>query len=202
MPTYQRADKSVDQLAEELLRKYEPHAPIITAGVTIDIVMAHADLDDDGHPVNDAISQNGHRAFGLTRKMPLKDRALGRKDAEITLDGDWWEKATPEQQSALLDHELHHIAVKTDRAGNIQLDDLARPQLKLRKHDVEVGWFSLIAERHGAASLEQIQAKSIMDGAGQYFWPDIAPSVQIESGGVKTKRLPLGVFAKAAAKGV
>ncbi len=140
------------------------------------------------------------KALAIARKLSLKDRALGRGDAEVSLDGNWWEHATAEQQAALLDHELHHITVKSDKAGNAQYDDLGRPQIKLRKHDIEVGWFNVIAERHGAASIERSQAKAIMDNSGQYYWPGIAPSVEIRVGDKSTGLLPIGSIAKAAAR--
>lgn len=194
MPTYQKADESVTQLATKLMAEWEMHAPLVAAEVKLDIMFAFGDRDDDGELTSDAITKNGRRALGLTRKISLKDRAAGRGDAEILLDGDYWPTASAEEQAALLDHELYHLTIKTaDR------DDLGRPQINLRKHDVEVGWFSAVADRHGEASQERIQAKAIMDNSGQLFWPDIAPSVQITSGGKTSKKLSIGTFAKAAA---
>ncbi len=176
MPTFERCDKSVDALAHELINKYESNRPLGVIDVRIDLVFAYADKDEDtGEALNDALTKNGIKALSITRKIPLKDRALGRGDAEIALDGDWWKQATEEQQAALLDHELNHVAIKADKNGNVQYDDLNRPQLKLRKHDHEFGWFKCIAERHGDASLERIQAKAMMDFAGQLYWPGIAP---------------------------
>lgn len=199
MPTFQRADKSVEELAKELIEKYETHKPLAVVEVAIDYVFAFGDVDDNGKQLNDALTKNGLKCLGIARKLPLKDRAMGRGDAEISLDGDWWKIATEDQQAALLDHELHHIAVKSDKAGNVQYDDLNRPQIKLRKHDVEVGWFKCIAERHGSASQERIQAKAIMDFQGQYYWPGIAPTVELSSGGETTGPMPIGTFAKLAA---
>lgn len=196
MPTFKRADKSVEALATELIGKYDAHKPLIAVPVLIDYVFAYADTDDDGEPINDALTLHGYKCLGITRKLALKDRAMGRGDAEVCMDGDWWHKASPDEQAALLDHELHHVSVKRDKAGNIQFDDLNRPQIKLRKHDVEVGWFSVIAQRHGLASQERIQARRIMDSAGQFYWPDLAPAAQIISGGKKSKPLD---FAKLSA---
>lgn len=192
MPTFQRCDKSVEALAKQLLEKFDSHAPIVLAKVKIDFVFAFADRDEKtGRALNNALTKNGVKALGITRKISLKDRALGRGDAEIALDGDWWTMAQADQQAALLDHELHHISVKADKHGNIQYDDLNRPQLNLRKHDVEIGWFCEIAKRHGVASMERIQARAIMDGLGQYYWPDLS-SKQLAD-----KRTPrAGAFAK------
>jgi hypothetical protein len=149
------------------------HRPLIAAGVTIDYVFARADLNEGGQPVGNALTHNGCKALGVTRKIPLKDRALGRSDAEIALDGDWWREATEEQRAALLDHERHHLAPKV-RDGAFLRDDLGRPQLQLRKHDYEFGWFRVVAARHAEHSMERQQAAQIMEDAGQYFWPEIA----------------------------
>lgn len=198
MPTFERCDKSVNELATKLFDEYETHKPLVACGVNVDFVFAYADCDDKGRPLNDALTKGGLKALGIARKLPLKERALGRGDAEVALDGDWWKLATAEQQAALLDHELHHIAVKCDKSGNPQFDDLGRPQIKLRKHDIEFGWFKCIAERHGDASQERIQAKSMMDLSGQYFWPELAPTVELVHNGQSSGKMAIGAFAKAA----
>jgi len=168
-------------MADEILRQFETHQPLIDSGVTVDLVFAYAEKDEKtGEPIGDALSKNGVKALGICRKIPLKDRAMGRADAEISIDGDWWEDSTDEERRALLDHELHHIAVKIDKRGLVR-DDLGRPVLQLRKHDFEVGWFKVIAARHGDNSQERLQARHVMGLMGQYFWPDIIPPTQIPS---------------------
>lgn len=157
-------------MARELLNQYETHALLIQAKATIDFVFAFGDVDDNGDTKGNALQKNGVKALGIARKIPIKDRALGRADAEISLDGDWWKDATDAQRRALLDHELHHLTVKMDNTG-LLLDDLGRPVIAMRKHDVEIGWFIEIARRHKGASLEVTQAGQIMDESGQYFWP-------------------------------
>lgn len=196
MPTFQKCDKDVADLAQELLKKYDSHKPLVELEVKIDFVFAFADTNDKGIETNNALSKNGIKALGITRKIPLKDRVLGRGDAEIALDGGWWQKASGDEQAALLDHELHHIAVKTDKVGNPQFDDIGRPQIQLRKHDAEIGWFRCIAERHGAASMERQQAKSLMDNLGQWFWPDVAPTIELIHDGKSTGPMPIGTLTK------
>jgi hypothetical protein len=199
MPTYQKANKSVHQLAAQLIGRYPDHKPLEAVELKLDLVFAFADTDEDGRPLNDALTKNGLKSLGVTRAVPLKDRALGRGDAEIALDGDWWKTASGDEQAALLDHELHHISLKTDKNGNIKYDDLNRPFIRLRKHDVEVGWFKAIAQRHGFASQEQQQAKKIMDSQGQFYWPGIAETLTLSIGNRSTGPLPMDTFSKAAA---
>ena len=182
MPTFERCDKSVGEMASSLLRGFESHKPLVAAKVTIDFLYAYADRDNKGNRKNDALVLHGYPALGICKKTSLKDRAKGNGDAEILLDGDWWKEATDEQQRALLDHELHHLFFTGD------LDDLDRPILSIRQHDFNFGWFKIIAERHGAASQEQMQAAVMMESSGQYFWPSIRGAI---SGGSRTAKLEL-----------
>lgn len=175
MPTtYERCGQSVSNLASEILCQFESHKPLLDARVAIDFVFARPDLDEDGFPIGDALTKNGVRALGITRKLGLKDRALGRGDAEIALDHHWWtQTATEQMQKALLDHELNHLSVVIQKAtGRAKLDEQGRPVIRLRGHDVEVGWFKIIAQRHGEHSVERMEAKQIWDESGQAYFPD------------------------------
>lgn len=172
MSTFQRCNESVNDMAAGLMMEHANHRPLVNNKVKIDYVFALASLDEKGERVGHAIMHKGIRALGVARKIPLKDRALGRADAEIMLDGDWWADASPAEQLAVLDHELTHLEVKTDKRG-VKRDDLGRPVLVLRLHDYEFGFFNCIAERHGAESQERKQAARMMADGSQYYWPDL-----------------------------
>lgn len=176
--TFKKAPKLVYDMAREILGKFETHKPLVEAKVTTDFILAFAEIDEatnkpKGHP----IVKKGQWIKGEARKLGLKDRAMGRGDTEILLDGDWWAQAGEDEQRGLLDHELHHFAVKIDKRGLVT-DDLGRPIIQLRYHDMEVGWFKIIAERHGMASQERQQAARVMCDMGQYFWPGISKVVE------------------------
>jgi len=173
MSTYQKAPSEVKELAEDVMKEFPSYKDLLEAKVKIDFLFAFADVGEDGEPTGDAITKHGIRALGVCRKIGIKDRVMGRGDVEILLDGDWWESATNGRRRALLDHEMHHILISTDSDGEVIRDDLKRPKIKMRKHDVEVGWFALVAGRHGSNSLELEQAKAVMDSYGQLFWPTI-----------------------------
>lgn len=157
--TYARCPQAVADAANSILCRFETHKPLLDARVKIDFLFA---ANEDGP----AIMHHGQGAIGLCRKLGLKDRAAGRGDAEILIDLFFWNNASAEEQDALLDHELHHIDVAEGKR-----DDLGRPVIRLRKHDVQVGWFALIARRHQEASEEWKQGKWIFDNYGQAFWP-------------------------------
>ena len=184
MSTYQKCPSEVRELAEEIMNEHRTYKDVVEAKVKIDFLFAYAEVGEDGISKGHALTKHGIRALGITRKLGIKDRVMGRGDAEVALDGDWWAEATPLRRKALLDHELHHIEVRTDEEGVVLRDDLKRPKLKLRKHDVEVGWFAEVAGRNGSASLELEQAKAVWDSYGQLFWPalDLQEPLQLSDG--------------------
>lgn len=184
MSTYAKCPPEVREMAEKILEDFISYKPLIEAKVKIDFLFAFAEVGADGDSKGFALMKHGIRALGITRKLSIKDRVMGRGDAEVCLDGDWWKEQTAARQKALLDHEMHHIEVKLDEHGAVIRDDLKRPKLKLRKHDVEVGWFAMVAGRHGSNSLEIEQAKLVMDSYGQLFWPciDAAEPLQLTQG--------------------
>ncbi len=174
MPTYKKCPEEVLALAREVMCEFPDHKPLLDARVKIDFLFAFPDYDDaTGDAKNDAIKYRGNKALGLCRILKLKDRAKGMGDAEILLDGDWFGGAAQEEARSLLDHELYHLAVKLNASGAAMTDDLNRPKLVMRRHDVEVGWFSKIAARH-PLGVERQSAKQLMDNFGQYFWPELA----------------------------
>ena len=184
MSTYAKCPPEVKEMAEAVLEQFPSYKPLLEAKVKIDFLFAYAEVGEDGESKGHALTKHGVRALGITRKLGLKDRVAGRGDAEVCLDGDWWKDETAARQKALLDHEMHHIEVRTDQDGVVLRDDLKRPKLKLRKHDVEVGWFAIVAGRHGSSSIEIEQAKSVMDSYGQLFWPaiDLQEPLQLADG--------------------
>jgi len=174
MATYERCGKAVQDLANQILCEYESHKPLLDARVKIDLVFARTKEDALGMPVGFAIPRRGRQVLGMARKLPPRQRVLGRGDAEILLDWHWWHKnSEPDEQKALLDHELHHFRVDLNPNGTAKVDWATRPKLIMRRHDFEFGWFTMIAARHGASSQEVKQAKAIMDGCGQFYWPGL-----------------------------
>ena len=79
---------------------------------------------------------------------PLAGKALkasgllkhfGKADFLLVFDKETWDHLTPEQRTALVDHELCHCAVKHTKAGE--------PRWFIQGHDLEE--FRAIVERHG-----------------------------------------------------
>ncbi len=164
--TYEPAPDSVKELAESLIAKY--YKDLEKSGVMLDFVFARNDMGP-------AVTCQGYDAAAVIRIMPLKDRAMGRKDAEITIDADIYTHLDHKGRAALLDHELYHLIVARDETNSYRFDDLHRPMLKLRKHDHQMGWFVEIAQRHGADSFEVRQASTVFFANEQVYFPFAEP---------------------------
>jgi len=170
--TYREAGEEVRDLAKNLMIKY--HQELDEAGVKVDFCFAFGELDEQSEQKAPAIMQNGYRALGVPRKISLKDRVMGRGDCEITLDGDEWPRMSPEEQAALLDHELEHFECVRDKTGGFIFDDIDRPVLKLRIHDRQLGWFDNIANRHGLASTEIKDFRKLFSEGGNTYVPYVS----------------------------
>lgn len=168
MPTYRKASAEVGQIVNEMLEKY--HGPLRDAGVQIECLFAYSLTDDNGDSTGPALKLGGYPCNAVVRILNLKDRTVGRGDAEICIDGDQWDTWDDDQKRALIDHEIEHLELKTDDDGVIR-DDLGRPKLRLRKHDVQFGWFDSIARRHGAASFEVQQFRQLVVKKYQAWLP-------------------------------
>lgn len=157
---YEKAPAEINEQIAALIQEWHPD--LAKVGVTIDALTA---VNNSGH----AVKHGGYPALATVRIISLKDRVKGLADAEIVIDADAWELLTPEQQAALLDHELYHLEPIKDGDG-FKRDDIGRPKLGMKLHDVQVGWFREIATRHGANSPERIQAKKLLEKESQTFF--------------------------------
>lgn len=157
---YDRAPASVAKRGQRIIEQY--HSALKAAAATIDYAFA---FNDEGP----AVTGNGYPADAKVKVVSLKDRALGRADAEIIIDANRWESFTDAEQDALLDHEIQHLKVRTNAVGAILYDDCKRPKLQLRNHDHQFGWFDCIARRHGLASGEVRQAMAFVAEVGKVY---------------------------------
>lgn len=150
--TYSKAPPEFRGLIGEVLQKYHPD--LCDMKLLVDAMFVYASRDADGQPTGPALSgKSGYPAAAQISVTRLKDRVMGRGDCEMLVDGDRCVKWSRDAQIALIDHEIEHL----EFTGNV--DDIGRPKLKIRPHDVEFGWFDSVARRHGDTSFEVTQAK-------------------------------------------
>lgn len=179
MPRYELAPAEVGQIVERMTERYHPE--LRDAGVTIECLMAFPTVDKNGDSSGAALKHGGYPVAATVRAIGLKDRTAGRADVEIVIDGDRWPTWSEEQCYALIDHELEHLELKTDKDGALVRDDLDRPRFKMRKHDWQFGWFDSIVRRHGRHAFEHTQLVEFQEVGYQQRWlpfldePDTTP---------------------------
>lgn len=171
MNKYTAAGLDVARSAKKLIKKY--HEGLSKARVRIDFLFVTTDGEDGC-----ALKCNGYPAAAVASIVPQKYRvATGRKgsgaaDARVIIDKDAWTELTDKQKDALLDHEIQHFEVVMEaESGTIALDGNDRPKLRLRKHDVSIGWFTVVAQRHGEHSGEVMQARAMIENTATIFLP-------------------------------
>ena len=139
---------------------------------------------------------DGRVTLGKCKKASDLDRELASFDFVILLRRAFWldSRVSDQQRRALLDHELHHAAVKYDETGEPVQDERGRMVYRTRKHDIEE--FAPIVRRYGlwTADIERfaiaLQRSSLSEPfqACEKCKREGAPGWQtVESGG--TKRL-------------
>lgn len=166
---YKKPDKEHLDVLKRAQTKF--HKRLAQYGITVSLLVARAEIDDEtGETKGPALKHRGLPALGVTRAIPVKLRAHGLADAEITIDGDEWKGLTNAERLAIMDHELTHIEPKFDSDGNLKLDTCGRPKIEMRHHDYEFGWFTEVAGRHREASQEVQQARKIIDRDGQLYF--------------------------------
>ena len=87
---------------------------------------------------------------------------FGRKpDFIITLAADFCMQCSDLEFCALVEHELYHIAQKTDEFGAPEFTREGQPKLCMRGHDVEE--FTGVVRRYGAS----VEVQEMIDAASQ-----------------------------------
>lgn len=163
MNTYKAAGLDIARRAKRLVKKY--HDNLAQARVRIDFLFVTTDGEDGC-----ALKCNGYPALAVASVIPQNNRVGLKADARIIVDKAAWDELTEKQRDAFLDHELQHFeAVMND--NTVALDGNDRPKIRMRKHDVQLGFFSVIAKRHGEHSQEVIQARALVEHAADTLFP-------------------------------
>lgn len=146
--TYTKDDGSALAIVDQLFRLF--YDDIRKAGVTVEVLHCSGGLKHQGYTAAATVKVNG-----------LKDRAAGCADVRILVDGDGWERWDRKRRQAVLDHELYHLMLDYDKEGEVKRDDLARPKLKLRLHDHQLGVFEEVIRRNKEHAVDaQVAARA------------------------------------------
>lgn len=149
---YSKAPSGVEERVAHLIKIMFPD--LKDAGVRVDLLS----VADDDPEVEHALKVRGIPAYGCCKAVDIKGRTMGRGDAEITIDEAKYITLPDATKDALLAHELNHIELQIGKKGKVKLDCMRRPKIKMRAHDIEIGWFMNIAEKFGSASIEVKQS--------------------------------------------
>ena len=152
MTTYSHPDDRVLALAHALMATWNPDAH--EAHVRVGVLFAS---DSEGGP---ALKHGGYPAAAIVSVVPLVQRMYAPHDALIRVSAQAWEGLSEDGQSALLAHELRHLAVER-RPASVpgqawwKTDDLGRPRLRLVPGDWHGGdGFAAVVAHYGEAALE------------------------------------------------
>lgn len=156
------APPEVSDIGADIITEHYPE--LAEAGVTIEY---HFATSDSGP----ALKLHAWPCKAIVKIIGLQDRVAGRADAQITIDSAVWEEMEDRPRRALLHHEIHHLLTSKEDDGAFKTDSHGRPKLKMRPHDVEVGWFAHIAELYKEDSPEVEGARLLMENWQQTFFP-------------------------------
>jgi hypothetical protein len=169
MPTFGPADTDDQLFLESVRDEFEPD--LTTCQVRIKLLFAYPDRLESGEIKGPPLKLHGVPCAAIVSINSLKLRSQGLADATVIVDYSQWVDANEPRRRALIHHELHHLKPKTYPNGIPYLDKFDRPILKMRMHDFQVGWFSIIAEIHGDNSYEVRQARTLTNESGQMVFP-------------------------------
>lgn len=158
--TYFPAPDEVRRVLDELIEEYRPD--LTRHGeVKIGLTMAV------GYKGKVAMKTKGQRILGKCKINGPLDKAQGKPDADVTLDGDYWAVSSQRRRKALMHHELSHIAeFDGDR------DELTkRANLVVRNGDWNFDGFHECVELYGEDSAEAANLNMIAERHRQLDLP-------------------------------
>lgn len=178
---YLACGREVNDVIASMMNLY--HKELVAMNVTVSASYVFAERHEEtGDPQGRGLEWHGVAADAVVRGTRLKERVQGRADVEILVCGVAWTEMTRKERDALIDHELYHVELIIDReTGEPKLDDSGRPLLNMREHDVDMGWFLEVAERHGEHSGEVRQARGIVASYGEILMINQNQSTDLSS---------------------
>jgi hypothetical protein len=169
---YWKADASIVAFIDNVMEKY--HQDLHINKVKIGTIMAMSSSEE-----TTALKLHGYPVAAMVKIVPLKDRITKEYDVEMLVDATLWKESSIKRKTALIDHELSHLAVKRKKPekpkkgepvkesgnlGEVVYDDIGRPVVKTVKADYNVGdGFLHVIQRHQEESFETININNAMN---------------------------------------
>ena len=169
---YWKADASIVAFINNVMEKC--HQDLHINKVKIGTIMAMSSSEE-----TTALKLHGYPVAAMVKIVPLKDRITKEYDVEMLVDAALWKESSIKRKTALIDHELSHLAVKRKKPekpkkgepvkesgnlGEVVYDDIGRPVVKTVKADYNVGdGFLHVIQRHQEESFETININNAMN---------------------------------------
>ncbi len=148
MSIYTKAGTAINDMVNTLIDNH--YGELAECQIRIGVLFAHPRA-----PMKPALTTNGVPVLSTIRKINLKDRVAGLPDAQIILDGPYWNdpNTTNDNQLELLDSQLYRLELKRDKTRAIKTDDAQRPIITLKRYDYFIAGHDSIIRRYGNNSL-------------------------------------------------
>jgi len=156
--TYTQCSPEIHKTARDIMHTHHPD--LFANEPSFLCIFVDAGIDEEGNP-KPAIKHQGYPCAGIVKLTNAADRACGKPDFVIQLDHQVWSRTEEEGRTSLLDHEITHVEPDLDEEGEYQVHSDGRPRLKMRRHDIEIGIFHEVIERHGAAAIDAVQVMNV-----------------------------------------
>lgn len=169
--TYERANADTIGLLKTVMQK--SHAELVDLKVRVVVLMVRPETVIDQEtkqerPKGPAIKEHGHSAAARIKLGKAQDRLLAKYDALIEIDDLIWEMLSKDQRQALLDHELTHLGIRTNKDGVICNDD-GTPKLETVPDDYMLTGFFSVIERHREHALEARSLRVVCENSQFLF---------------------------------
>ncbi|MHC4714463.1 MAG: putative metallopeptidase [Planctomycetota bacterium] len=156
---YTRAAAPMDRLVREVMHKHHKH--LESEKIKIGTVFVETDADETSGAAPPALTDRGMPCLAKIRLAPTRDRILHGCDAVLEIDSQEYDPLDSKVQWALIDHELTHLRLKTNKEGEYVRDGYGRAKLELRPHDWEVSGFTRVVQRYGRNAVEALNFRRV-----------------------------------------
>ena len=138
------------------------HPALAELDLRFGIVRVGAAINRKGDATGPALKVLGSPCMAAIKLVSIKDRVHKKVDVEILLSEQEWGKVNEKVQLATLDHAVSHLEILRDKNGAAKTDDDGVTQLRIKKHDVLIGLFHDVVDRHGQSAVELDALQSVV----------------------------------------
>lgn len=161
---YDNAPAEIMAVLDEQMRLHHPD--LVECGAVIGVLIA---TNEKGP----AVKHHGSAALATIQAITQKHRVKKKIDAEMVIDWSEWNQLLPDQQAALIGHELSHLKRVEHKAGALaklrrdnpdqpswKIEPDGRPKLKTIEADISPGdGFHSCVVIYGKSAVEFVTAK-------------------------------------------